>query len=291
MSIIISITALLIVVIISLMSGGALSFTPIAFRHCSVGVHLPPAPFTSSSSSSSTTVTPLPQHQHSRLHMSSDETNELLKKASLLRREAEALEETVRGTRDKDSKNISVETKMKGAPKKTYTSLKDSDWVISYRFASDDINRDDNEDDTTVKPIFYSGKVKISLSEDGYTNMLNMNSDSDNDSTKDSSSSVLTFEKFWGWDEEISSEDELQYVLFSADVLLPESDPNDGQPVRFYFQAQVDIDNNSNEITLSGGTVTLKKDIKPPGGFWGVFNGGGILAQFRYCGEFIMKPC
>jgi hypothetical protein len=22
-----------------------------------------------------------------------------------------------------------------------------------------------------------------------------------------------------------------------------------------------------------------------------VFNGVGILAQFRYCGEFLMKPC
>lgn len=276
------------------MSGGALSFsTPIAFRH-SVGdtssvVHLPP--FTSTSTS--TTVTSLPQHQHSRLHMSLDETEELLKKASLLRKEAEALEETVRETRDaatrnreKDSKNISEETKMK-APKKSYTSLKDSEWVISYRFASDAIKRDGSEDDQ-VKPIFYSGKVKISLSEDGYTNM--MNSD---DSTKDSSSlSGPTFEKFWGWDEEISTEDELQYVLFSADVLLPESDPNYvKKPVRFYFQAQVNIDNKSNEITLSGGTVTLKKDVESPGGFWGVFNGSGILAQFRYCGEFIMKPC
>jgi len=208
-----------------------------------------------------------------------------------LRKEAEALEETVRGTRDaatrnreKDSKNKSEETKMKA----TYTSLQDSKWEVSYRFASDAIKRDGSDDDQ-VKPVFYSGKVKISLSEDGYTNMIN----SDADSTKDSSSSSgPTFEKFWGWDEEISTEDELQYVLFSADVLLPESDPNHVEKaVRFYFQAQENIDNKSNEITLSGGTVTIKKDVESPGGFWSVFNSSGILAQFRYCGEFIMKPC
>lgn len=281
---ILSITSL--VLIISLMSGGALSFTPIAFRH-SVGytrsnVHL--SPFTSNISS--TTVPSLPQHQHSRLHMASDETEELLKKASLLRKEAEALEETVRGTRDaakrnreKDSKNKSEETKMKA----TYTSLQDSKWEVSYRFASDAIKRDGDDDDQ-VKPVFYSGKVKISLSEDGYTNIINSD-----DSTKDSGP---TFEKFWGWDEEISAEDELQYVLFSADVLLPESDPNYiKKPVRFYFQAQMNIDNQSNEITLSGGTVTIKKDVESPGGFWTVFNSSGILAQFRYCGEFNMKPC
>jgi len=73
--------------------------------------------------------------------------------------------------------------------------------------------------------------------------------------------------------------DGLQYVHFSAYILLPESDPNyEKKPFRFYFQAQVDIDDKSNDIILSIETVAFKKDIEPPGRFWGVFNGGGILA-------------
>ena len=107
----------------------------------------------------------------------------------------------------------------------------------------------------------------------------------------------MIFQKFWGWDEETSNEDELQYILFSADVDLPSSDPNydekkkQNNSIRFYFQCEVNRDSRTGEITMRDGTVTLKKDIKPPGGFWGVFNGGGILAQFRYCGECLMKPC
>ena len=62
------------------------------------------------------------------------------------------------------------------------------------------------------------------------------------------------------------------------------------KPIRFYFQTRIEKDRRSGEIFLDDGTVTLKKDIEPPGGFWGIFNAGGILAQFRYCGEFIMKP-
>ena len=52
----------------------------------------------------------------------------------------------------------------------------------------------------------------------------------------------------------------------------------------------METDSKTGEITLIDGTVTLKRDVEPPGGFWGIFNGGGILAQFRYCGEFLIKP-
>lgn len=258
----------------SMLSAGAFSVIPNALRTNSVvatiGLH--PA-FTCPSS--------LPL---SCLKLSSDETANLLEKASRLRKEAEALEVTMLSSRE-----AAKEKKTNEAVKaqKTYTSFKNSTWLISYRFASDAVNRDgDDDDDDEVKLSYYSGKVTLTLTEDGYTNVDN------SDGSKEESSSGLKFEKFWGWDEESAEEDDLQYVLFSADVLLPESDPNiEKKSIRYYFQAQVDTDAKSNEITLSGGTVTLKKDIKPPGGLWGVFNGVGILAQFRYCGEFLMKPC
>lgn len=220
---------------------------------------------------------------------SGDNIDDLLEKASRLRREAEELKDQV-PKRSGDGGQVNI------LPKKVvYTSLGDSTWEVSYRFASDAVKRDDddndndNKDNDDTKPlIFYSGKVSIQLTNDGYTKILESES---------TSKSALTFQKFWGWDEETSNEDELQYILFSADVDLPSSDPNydekkeQNNSIRFYFQCEVNRDSRTGEITMKDGTVTLKKDIKPPGGFWGVFNGGGILAQFRYCGECLMKPC
>jgi len=259
-----------------MLSADALSVIPNTFRNSVAATGLHPA-FASPAISSRSMHAPC-------LRLSSDETDNLLEKASRLRKEAELLEITMQGTREVAKEKRATEEQ--GKAKKTCTSFKNSTWLISYRFASDAVKQDDDDDDDEeVKLIYYSGKVEIKLTEDGYTNVHS-------DNSKEGSSSGVRFEKFWGWDEETSQEDDLQYVLFSADVLLPEADPNnEKKPIRYYFQAQVDTDAKSNEITLSGGTVTLKKDIKPPGGFWGVFNGGGILAQFRYCGEFLMKPC
>ena len=214
------------------------------------------------------------------INMVSDDTEDLLEAASRLRKEAEELEMAVRGNKSSDAssdkKPVSLQTK--------FTSFEDSSWTISYRFASDALPQgDDDDEEEDVKVTYYSGKVKIVLTADGYTNMI--------DDEENSSSSKLSFEKFWGWDEETSREDDLQYILFSADVMLPTSDPNfEKKPTRFYFQSQVDRDSRTGEISLRDGTVTVKKDIEPPGGFWGVFNAGGILAQFRYCGNFLMKP-
>jgi len=213
-----------------------------------------------------------------------DNVEDLLEKASRLRREAEELKDLVPVRRDGGGQENVM-------PKKVvYTSLGDSTWEVSYRFASDAVKRDDddNNDEEMKTLVFYSGKVSIQLTNDGFTNILESES---------TSKSTLTFQKFWGWDEETSNEDELQYILFSADVDLPSSDPNydekkkQNNSIRFYFQCEVIRDSRIGEITMRDGTVTLKKDIKPPGGFWGVFNGGGILAQFRYCGECLMKPC
>ena len=192
------------------------------------------------------------------------------------------MEESMRGKRNAPNpgSHSSLKTSSSTSPPAIYTSLEDSSWTISYRFASDAISTDDDKDED-VKVIYYSGKLNIQLTDDGYTNMLE----------KDDDSSKIKFIKTWGWDEENSKEDDLDYLLLSADVMLPESDPNHSKtPTRYYFQTQVNRDSRSGEISLIDGTVTLKKDVEPPGGFWGVFNGGGILAQFRYCGEFLMKP-
>ena len=214
------------------------------------------------------------------LYMAEEEKNDLLDKAKRLRQEAEELESNLRSKKG-GSKNIKEE--IGTTSKKVYNDLKNSEWQLSYRFASDAINRDKEDDSSSSKPVIYSGKVKIQLSEDGYTNVI-----PEGDS---SSEGKLKFVKFWGWDEEISREDDEKYLLLSADVMLPSSDPIfSKKPIRFYFQTRIEKDRRSGEIFLDDGTVTLKKDIEPPGGFWGVFNGGGILAQFRYCGEFIMKP-
>mmetsp|Transcript_51608 Transcript_51608/g.62081 ORF Transcript_51608/g.62081 Transcript_51608/m.62081 type:complete len:80 (+) Transcript_51608:237-476(+) len=64
------------------------------------------------------------------------------------------------------------------------------------------------------------------------------------------------------------------------------------QKERFYFQARVDTEGN--KIKLSDGTITVKRDVvrTSTGGklFWGVFDGGGILAQFRNVGGFTCRP-
>eukprot|EP00557_Chaetoceros_sp_GSL56_P011614 CAMPEP_0176477968 /NCGR_PEP_ID=MMETSP0200_2-20121128/927_1 /TAXON_ID=947934 /ORGANISM="Chaetoceros sp., Strain GSL56" /LENGTH=279 /DNA_ID=CAMNT_0017873857 /DNA_START=150 /DNA_END=989 /DNA_ORIENTATION=- len=257
-------------------------------------------------------------------------TNDLLKTAARLRKEAEALEQSMRsrnissssaaggggGGKTKQGTDVDLSTTVaanqqddtlpsnNSMKNKFYTCLKDSTWMISYRFASDAVNRDNSNDNdsSSPKPTFYSGKVKVTFQADGYTTMLETPpppppppQDSTHEAAAkiNSSSNVLKFQKFWGWDEETSRDDGMQYLLFSADVLLPESDPNYSKMMakqRFYFQCRVNNDSKTGEISMSDGTVTIKKDIEPPGGFWGVFNGGGILAQFRYCGNFLMKP-
>mmetsp|Transcript_2133 Transcript_2133/g.3278 ORF Transcript_2133/g.3278 Transcript_2133/m.3278 type:complete len:120 (+) Transcript_2133:654-1013(+) len=95
--------------------------------------------------------------------------------------------------------------------------------------------------------------------------------------------------KVWGWDEEVSQEDDKRYVLFSMDVNTnqPQS------PQRVYFQARIDsVNNNDQEIVLKEGTVTIKQDLAETKKMmnFGFFSPKGILAQFRYVGDFVAKP-
>lgn len=215
-----------------------------------------------------------------------DDSEKMLEAASRLRREAEEMEESMR-EKQYSSKRFSTDdnsvARLETLAPSFCTSLNDSSWTISYRFASDAVSK--GKDDDNVKVTYYSGKLNIQLTGDGYTHIIE-----DNDGITNPSSQI-EFKKIWGWDEEISKEDDHVYLIFSADVMFTKSDPNyTSKPTRYYFQAKVNKDLNSGEISLVDGTVTLKKDVEPPGGNWGVFNGGGILAQFRYCGDFLMKP-
>lgn len=154
--------------------------------------------------------------------------------------------------------------------------LKGSSWEMTYRFSNEPESRDE-EVASEVDRTFYCGKIQLRFLEDGYTTIIGR--------TYDRVESP-SFEKIWGWDVETSSEDSLNYLLFSADVQLPS--PIESMD-RFYFQARVEEDTNG-VYTLSDGSVTVKRNIQPPGGFWGLFSGEGILAQFRIVGEFKCKP-
>ncbi len=239
----------------------------------------------------------------------SNDTNEISKeyldKASILRKEIEEMESqmtTMRSTMGgRETNDGGAQADKNTSTRAIYTTLDNSMWTISYRFASDPIpqgNENENNDNgvaaTTTSTVnaFYSGKITILLKDDGYTELLINNDNSNNDK------SSISFQKMWGWDEEVSREDDKTYLSFSADVILPETDVNydpskPDAPSRFYFNAQVEKNSKTGEISLTNGTVTVKRDVASPAGggrFWGLFNAGGILAQFRYCGEFLMKP-
>ena len=121
---------------------------------------------------------------------------------------------------------------------------------------------------------------------DGYTEQILQSHDSNN-KERTSNSVNSYFAKFWGWDEEVSQRDKLRYLLFSADVNpLNENTERAGlaAPTRLYFQIRIDMDPMNGIISLSKGEITVKQAIDT--GFWGVFNAGGILAEFQDVGEF-----
>jgi len=155
--------------------------------------------------------------------------------------------------------------------------------VLSYRFSDEPEPSDDElaADDTLQKPRrFYRGKVVLKFLRDGYTEII------EKQSLGGETSNIV---KAWGWDiEESDDKDGREYLLFSIDVDI---EPNgERKRQRFYFQARQDKDTMSQAISLSKGTVTIKKDILRKDERWGFFSPGGILAQFRYVGDFIAKP-
>mmetsp|Transcript_22129 Transcript_22129/g.33448 ORF Transcript_22129/g.33448 Transcript_22129/m.33448 type:complete len:247 (+) Transcript_22129:247-987(+) len=204
---------------------------------------------------------------------SKSDADKLRETAKKLREEAKALQSEISPSQRINEENLPTSASCKSIPNST--------WTLTYRFASDPLPEDDEED----RPVSnYSGKLTVKFLADGYTELISHEPASMGGST-------LSMEKVWGWDKELSNEDELEYLLFSCNALLPstdESSPN--EVVRFYMQARVDSVKSDGQLSLAEGTVTMKKDVKPPGGFWGAFNGAGILAQFRYVGNFVAKP-
>ena len=90
-------------------------------------------------------------------------------------------------------------------------------------------------------------------------------------------------------------EDPNEYLLFSIDATIPDSDT--AAPAldsRFYFQARKDRNGSTGAIELKEGTVTIKSEaLEQPSsvaGFFGFLSPKGILAQFRYVGNFVCRP-
>jgi hypothetical protein len=190
---------------------------------------------------------------------SSEEADRLLETASKLRQEADAIRETLGPP----------PLQQQALPPIVYTDLKDSSWELTYRFSRDPPS--DKDEESQEPRINYSGKLTVTFKSDGYTDLL---------SHVPSGKNTLDITKVWGWDEEVSQEDNLRYLVFSINT-------NDVGN-RFYWQARIDNDRNGG-ISLADGTVTVKKDVAS--GFWGVFkNASGILAQFVYVGNFGGKP-
>jgi hypothetical protein len=229
----------------------------------------------------------------------------LLEKARVLREEAASMENDLRSSGSASSS--SSDTSIPVPVVVVNTQLEDSIWTLSYRFSSQPITKDNNnknknkniQEQQQQENRFYSGKINLRLKEDGYSEQIILNDDNNN-------YDGIEIIKIWGWDRETSNEDDLDYLLFSMDVKLPESDPTTttksnskkNQIERYYFQARIDTEqesiNNKNEnniLVLKDGTITVKKDVtEKTNGRWGLFNVAGILTEFRYCGDFVAKP-
>jgi len=154
--------------------------------------------------------------------------------------------------------------------------------IYRYRFANEPINDNDDKDKDKIPRQNYGGKLQLQFKSDGYTDILV------GTETTSTTPNRAFFKKIWGWDIEISQDDSLEYLLFSADIGLQSNEE------RFYFQARVDREGkNKDIIALNDGSVTVKRNVKSPlgGGGWGLFKGAGsILAVFRIVGEFKCRP-
>lgn len=191
-----------------------------------------------------------------------------LSKASKLRQEALEMEQKLR-----KEKGLPSEPKDNLAPP-TYGAVEDSVWTLSYLFSSKPAPKGDKKDEGSPGPRF-GGKITVLFKADGFTELV-----AHEPSKADNAINVV---KVWGWDLENSTEDGKDYILFSMDAALP-----DGKKERFYMQARQEI--KSDAIVFQEGTVTIKQDVTQSGSRWGLFSPQGILAEFRYVGDFTARP-
>lgn len=151
-------------------------------------------------------------------------------------------------------------------------NISDSCWQLTYRFNVGENNDDDANGQTTRES--YGGTVNVKFLANGYTELL---------CQKFSGSRGATITKVWGWDIEVSPEDEQEYLLFSIDFKLS----GERSDQRFYFQAR---HSQSPTVELAEGTITVKQDVVQNASRWPLFSPAGILAQFRFSGNFAAKP-
>jgi len=222
------------------------------------------------------------------------QTQDMIDRATKLRQEAADLEAKLDeegGSRRRKTADAAARIQQPAV----VCDMKDSEWTFSYRFSDrpdDDDEEAESGKDTSPKPrrTFYSGKVGLKFRADGYTDLMfhePRRTGGDNDDN------CVEIVKAWGWDVEPSDDDGKDYLLFSVDVRLPPSKDDDDlttEPTRFYFQARQENSGSDDSpvLVLKEGTVTMKQDITKsksgPPGFWGM---RGILASFRYVGDFV----
>jgi hypothetical protein len=214
--------------------------------------------------------------------------DELLERARQLREQARAMEDDLRRNPSRSLSTSSSTSSTTSSVPVEYTELASSVWTISYRFSSQPAPADDQDRETKreTRRMFYTGKIQIRFQKDGYSEQVKLTQPPPSD---------IQIVKVWGWDQETSSDDQQEYILFSMDVKLPPSDPDlPNQTVRYYFQARIETEKTQKStksiLQLRDGTITVKKDVaEQTNGRWGLFNVAGILSQFRYCGDFVAK--
>jgi hypothetical protein len=219
---------------------------------------------------------------------------EMRESAQRLRKEAAILESRLEERRSNFPKTENQEQRANSSTSVSYSSsLSDSSWTLTYRFSSTPDESTPQQQEVDSYRSSYGGKLTVLFRADGYTDILNHE-------PIGSRSDIVTISKAWGWDREPMNtnnndkdqKEDTEYVLFSTNVQLPASDtkfPN--EEIRFYWQCQIETDSSGLIRRLVDGTITIKQDIMgPTGGFWGIFNGRGILAQFRYVGNFAAQP-
>lgn len=202
------------------------------------------------------------------------ESDNFRQRASRLRQEALELEQQIRNSTSPEAlKKVNVRS---ATPK--YRDMKDTVWTLSYLFASQPepkgskLPKDNTEENKASSSTRFGGKLTLRFKADGYTDFFPSESEG-----------VLKLVKVWGWDLETSTDDDMEYLVFSIDVLLP-----GGSKERYYMQAK--LVKSHGEISLTDGTVTVKQDATETGSRWGLFTPKGILAEFRYVGNFVAKP-
>jgi hypothetical protein len=176
-----------------------------------------------------------------------------------------------------------INTREQPTAVETPETIDDSTWRITYRFilgADEEETKNNNNEENDQRESF-GGTVNIKFRSDGYTDLVSQQASGGGDQG-------ATIVKAWGWDIETSAEEnDQQYLLFSMDFQFPKQN-RPGQ--RLYFQARHSRSSASG-VELAEGTITVKKDvIQKNAARWALFSPAGILAQFRYAGNFVAKP-